>query len=459
LALTVLLSCEAPTSAPPASTTPAAVADASAPDLALLLVAGLRSAGDGAEAAFWTAMGRAPDRRFANAYAQASAPFTSLGSMLTGRYVAGIPMCGRLLTGDRSATEDKQAWCAQIPDELHTLPEVLGLYGYQTALVTTAVPGAADLADGFNDHRTADSWTAAVAEAEAWWSGHAATPRLLVVVLGDDGETVLGRPDLPRFPERKLQWLEPISGDLTRGTIDPASAREAYRAGAADAGRTLGEILAHVHGGSDRPAWTIAASTSGMSLTERSGFHGSQVPLLTDNLLLERTVHVPLGIFAPTPTGTPTVVEPVVELVDIFSTMAKWAGAVVPAGVWGMDLQTERGDGGRAYAEFGDMLLVREGPHVSVFRCTLHNATSLDPGITTRLLDDRAALPADFYSLHDVVADPWQATDIRSEKPAVFQALRARLIEMRTGPAAVPSGAVSPERLWALRMAPSDGYW
>lgn len=455
----LLLGCQEPVTAPVAPATTVGEAKAEAPDLVLLLVTGLRAGGDGAEAAFWSGMGRTPRLRFANAYAQASAPFTSLGSLLTGRYVGSIPMCGRLLAGERAPTEAQQAWCARIPEDRHTLPEVLGVYGYHSALVTAGVPGAKALATGFQKHSTAESWDGAVSAAVDWWTESPRAPRLLVVVLGDGGKQILGRDELPRFPERKLQWLEPVSADIAQIAVDPDTALGAYKAGAAQAGRHLGSVLAAVTSDSARPTWTIAGSTSGVSLTERSGFHSSPVPLLTDNLLLERTIHVPLGIFGPGSESVAEVVAPIVELVDVFPTMAAWAGAVVPAGAIGTDLTAEPRADGLAYGEFGDMLSVREGEHLLVFRCTLHNATSLDPGITTRLVDDRAAVPSQFYSLHDVVQDPLQRTDVRASEPEVFDAMRRQLIALRTGPAAIPDGAISPERLWALRMAPSDGYW
>ncbi len=458
LFLVGLLGCSEPVSAPVAPEGVKTEASAAAPDLVLLLVTGLR-AGDGAEDAFWEGMGRQPDLRFANAYAQASAPFTSLGSVLTGRYVGAIPMCGRLLKGDRAAADDQQVWCANIPDDRNTLAEVLGLYGYRSAIVTAGVPGADELTRGFQEHQTADNWADAATTASAWWAADDARPRLLLVVLGDGGDHILGQAELPRFPERKLQWLEPVSAAASKIVVDPEVAFSAYRAGAKMAGQHLGTVLSVVTAEGPRPTWSFAGSTSGMSLTERTGFEGSPVPLLTDNLLLERTVHVPLGVFRPARSATTEQVDAIVEMVDLFPTMAALAGAVPPAGLPGGDLRAPEGGDAFAYAEFGDMLFLREGPYAFTFRCTLHNATSLDPGITSRLMDDQAAAAPELYRLNDVTSDPLQALDIRAQQAAVFRSMRKRLIALRTGSAAIPSGAVSPERLWALRMAPSDGYW
>ena len=130
---------------------------------------------------------------------------------------------------------------------------------------------------------------------------------------------------------------------------------------------------------------------------------------------------------------------------------------VAPAGLHGTDLRSPVA--GTGYAEFGDMLAVRDGVHLLTFRCTQHNATSIDPGITQALLNPQTATPPDFFSLYDVASDPLQRTNLRQTDPERFRSMRKRMIELRTTVAAVPAEEMSPERLWELRMAPSDGYW
>jgi len=61
--------------------------------------------------------------------------------------------------------------------------------------------------------------------------------------------------------------------------------------------------------------------------------------------------------------------------------------------------------------------------------------------------------------MYNVEKDPMQNVNIRASQPIRFEQLRTALIQMRTGVAAVPNDTITPERLWALRMAPSDGYW
>jgi hypothetical protein len=276
---------------------------------------------------------------------------------------------------------------------------------------------------------------------------------LLVVVLSDDEGDILQSSALPRFPERKYQWLEPLDPRVGKVSLDAVTVAAAYRTAAVRAGRTIGSLLAGL--ADDRPRWTIAGSTNGMSLTERGGFYASAVPLLTNNLLVDRAVRVPLLLSGP---GQPETEESaIVELVDIFPTLMGIAKAVRPAGQPGSDLRSPTS--GTAYAEFGDMLSMRDGDSFIVFRCTQHNATSIDPGLTRVLLDPNSARPPEFYSLYNVVDDPMQEHNTRQSDEATFVAMRTRLISLRTGPAAVPTDAITPERLWALRMAPSDGYW
>ena len=432
---------------------PQVQAEAGLPDLVIALVTGLREdAGADADEAFLAATG-VTGQRFHHAYAQSPSPFASLGSMFTGRYVGAIPMCGLMLSGDRVHRDDQQPWCAGIPKEQPTLASVLALYGYRTGFFSGKLTGAHRLSGGFQTSSHGDDWSQAVTEAAAWWQSDSSSPRLMVVVLSDAEEEVLQSEGLPRFPERKYQWLEPLDPRIGKLKLDGASITNAYREAAIVAGGTLGSLLKTLS--PDRARWTVVGSTNGMSLTERGGFHESPAPLLTNNLLVDRSVRVPLVISGPGVKAGQS--DSVVELVDVFPTLAGRAGAVLPAVIPGADLMGD--PGGPAYAEFGDMLWYRGGAHALTFRCTQHNATSIDPGLTEVLTDPHSSRPAQFYSMYNVVSDPMQTQNLRAAQPARFEALRTALIGVRTGIGAVPDEAITPQRLWALRMAPSDGYW
>ena len=105
------------------------------------------------------------------------------------------------------------------------------------------------------------------------------------------------------------------------------------------------------------------------------------------------------------------------------------------------------------------MIALRRGEFLLVFRCSLHNSTALDPTVTEQLKAPLASVPPGHYALYDVVKDPLQTQNLRASHPAKIAELRARMLAIRTGAAAPPAGTLTPQRLWALRMAPSDGYW
>jgi hypothetical protein len=227
----------------------------------------------------------------------------------------------------------------------------------------------------------------------------------------------------------------------------------AYTEAAGRAGTSLGGLLASL--GQARPRWSVVGSTNGMSLTERGGFFDAQVPLLQNNILVDRSIRVPMLLSGPGMQSGQS--DAIVQMVDVFPTLAAVAGAVAPAGQPGVDLRTAKG--GAAYAEFGDMLSLRQEDDLLVFRCTQHNATSIDPGLTRVLTDPQQASPGQFYSLYNVREDPMQNQNVLGNSLTEFERLHKEMIQLRTGVAAVPSEAITPERLWSLRMAPSDGYW
>jgi arylsulfatase A-like enzyme len=451
LILWVLVGCGDEPGPSTSKTSSAVERSSEAPDIVLALVSGVRSDGRAGQA-FLDATG-VKGLRFSQAYAQSPSTFASLGSILTGRYVAAIPMCGLLLEGDRSHRDDQQAWCAEIPEAQNTLAEVLGLYGYRTGFFTADLTGAARLSHGFQNTSHHGAWSDAAAAAAAWWDESDSQPRLMVVVLSDGEGDVLQSSALPRFPERKYQWLEPIDPRIGKVSLSADAVGTAYSTAAKRAGTLLGGLLERL--GQARPRWSVVGSTNGMSLTERGGFFDAQVPLLQNNILVDRSIRVPLLLSGP---GMQTAQSAaIVQWVDVFPTLATLAGAVAPAGQPGVDLRTTQG--GLAYAEFGDMLSLRVDDDLLVFRCTQHNATSIDPGLTRVLTDSQQSSPGQFYSMYNVRQDPMQDHNVQGVSATKFERLHKGMIQLRTGVAAVPSEAITPERLWSLRMAPSDGYW
>ncbi|MDP6934682.1 MAG: hypothetical protein QGG40_17305 [Myxococcota bacterium] len=449
--LLVLYGCGEPDTAPDASgdARPEASADREpagetspfAPDMVLFLVPGLRADfpdTEGAAGALLGAFRGTPSVRVTRAYAQSSDSFPSLASILTGRYPSAIPLCG--LTPDGRDDPSARPWCAQVPDSVPVLPEVLGLYGYRSAWVSGGVPGAELLSRGFDLHRDLPDDLDVSLEAPAlaepavsWWAANPDRPRLLVIV--------------------------PRTLDLERRTDLDLSENweQTYLSQAQALGEGLSALLSDL-APSIRPRLVAVLGISGMTLNEGAGFEKNTVQDYS-RMLLERTLHVPLVLYLDR-VGTPVVRETrsPVELLDLFPTLAQVARARPPAGLPGADLLSRRpADLETAYSEFGDMLALRMGPYLLTFRGFLHHASALDPGVTGRLI--HSGLDRNHYGLHAVEEDPLQTTNAVQTNAIRAGKMRQKMLEIRTGAAAPPSAEFTPEQLWELRMSEAQGYW
>ncbi len=427
----------------------------------LLLVPGLRAdmGGSGAEAALFGALGHTPTRRYAAAWAQTPAELISAGSILTGRYPSAIPMCGLYHDGYHPKSEQDRAWCADIPEDVPSLPEVLALYGYRTALFTAGFHGATALADEFQRWEELSPllphsdtpWEELRQEITGWWTEDSARPRLAVVVVPELMPMCrVSLADAMGLGERWHQRLAEPEFD-----VDPGQVYGAYDAAGAAAGRELGALMTALSD-SPRPVWTALSSTNGLSLLGTEGRLEDGVPYITNNYVLERTVHVPLALFGPGE-ASPTD-GALVELIDLFPTFAALAGAVPPANLPGRDLLSDAPDPRPyAYAEFGEFLALRKGSRLLSFRSFQHHPSSLDPDLD-KLLKLEPPEP-NAFSLYDLSADPLQENDLAPQQPKQAAALKAKMIEVRGSVAAVPDDGLNAQRLWELRMAPSQGYW
>ena len=104
------------------------------------------------------------------------------------------------------------------------------------------------------------------------------------------------------------------------------------------------------------------------------------------------------------------------------------------------------------------MLALRSADELLTFRYFLHNASSLDPRLTTGLLEWEAS-DTQMMALHQITTDPLQTTDQLSASPERFQELYTLLRDIRTGPGASPPDEMTAERLRALQLSPAQGYW
>lgn len=445
------------TAPPLAATAPAA---ATAPDLVLVGVAGLR-ADPRSRASEWFLEAFTGERGvvFANAYAQSPSTFVSLGGLLTGRYPSAVPLCG--LPSDPGDTTAPPPWCAEVPATVPTLPGVLALYGYRTALLTADVHGAERLAPLFQDaivasqrwEDRATDWDRVRTLAEAWWTADTSRPRLLVVAVSD-----LDARNVPALRAAMGLDLAGEGGAPTR--IDRPLVTSAYQQAARATGAETHSLVDTLRRTSSRPTWAAVFGTNGINLGDASVPSQALRDRSWNDLLLDRTLHVPLALIGPPDAPPARVEDQVVELVDLLPTLLSLGGAVPPAGIPGQDLLATpfvADPHATAYGEFGDMLTVRSGSRAWTVRAFFYNRSALDPELTNFVLDHRPE-PGK-HGLHDVVNDPFQERNLLEVDPEGARRMNDLLVKIRTGPGAPPVGALDARRIWELRMAPADGYW
>ncbi len=481
------------------------------PDILLILVPGLRADAPGvpgAEAAFLEAFVDRPMRRFTAAYAQSPSEWVSTGSLLTGRYPGSIPLCGKV----SGAKLDDQPWCTDLPPDLPSVPRLAELYGRRNVEIrmgAVSVPGALagfttlhgmPSVEGRTDLERLDELLAV----------HAGKPEpLLAMVVAPDLD-VQARPDLrqamglpaepsaceqlarqagrPRLDGRAgtldaTSPVEPAAVARTAPSLEPSCTLDtwdpaadglpgepvpSYPWGGLDRDKVLevysaeaawlGQGIARALEGIEPQPHVIITSPHGLDLGEVSGSLPAPKAFATHQLLLDRTLRVPLVFMGPGISESRDIAQPV-ELVDLLPTIAGLMGAVPPASLPGQDLlapDLALDPSATAYAAFGDMLSLRQGPWALTLRTLAHQATALDPALTqaaARPIEDPA------FHLHRVLDDPLQEKDRKAEQAAQAEQLRVLMHAIRSGLAAPPEELVDSERLLELRLQGSEGYW
>lgn len=491
LLVALLTACGPAPEVPAAPAAPVAGGPVSGPpDLVLVLAAGLRADPPGeraAEAAFLAPFDGSLSLVAAAAYAQSTEPFASLGSLLTGRYPSAVPLCGS--TRADPVSTRAEAWCYGLPEGVPTLPGVLSLYGYRTALLhhLGPIPGleeAFDLAVEFDPDDGTTRWRKLAAAVQIWWEA-APGPRLLVLELPDldlsqrdaiadelglpEPPSERGRPtpDLDQPPPRRppcapLQGIEgeedgtwdAFNGEVPDLAATRARALGAYRAEAAALGERVQALLQALP--EDRARVTVLAGLYGLSLGEAGGTDPDITGFFWTDRLTDRTLRVPLAVVGP---GPGRALDQPVELLDLAPTLLALGGAVPPHGLAGQDLLAEgfaEHPAATAYAERGDMLALRQGDRLLTLRAVVHHMPSLDPYLTEIL-----ACPglAGGLRLHDVRADPAQELDLVRAHPQEALAMKQVMMAVRTGPGAPPPALYEGDRLLQLRLTQAEGYW
>lgn len=478
---------------------------ASAPDIVLVLASGLREdipGVDDSATAFLDAAGVAPGLRFRTAWVQDVQPYVAMGTLLTGFYPAAIPLCSAPIDNNGAPP-----WCVTPPVDRRTLPEVLDLYGYRTALVEVVDPdrmharGGTDGPEPWRGYgtrlqvpgaRQSDRpFATATQPASAWWAEDTHEPRLLVlsVPMGSAAlSTLYGRvrqgltfpeADRPAFLAAHPEIAARLVPQMAWTFVNDATRAELlaeYHAAAVGCGADLKQLLATLSPGT-RPRYTVVTSLWGTTLREITG---TTTPEQADpgshQLLIDRVLRVPLLVSGPD-VPVQDITDPV-ELIDLMPTLARVAGAVLPAGLPGRDLlalPTAPEPARAVYAEYGDMMAVRDRQRMLIYRTQTHGSTSIDPEFTTRLLAARppgvdlpdAPPPSNAwgptgssFQMYDVADDVLQAHPLPlSPTEGPFVPLYHTLVDFRTGPAALPADWLDREHVQALRRAGVNHYF
>ncbi len=458
--LLALLACSGADRPAPAADVASAAPAASAPDLAIVGVAGLRSDTQ-SRSGEWFLEAFAGERGvvFSNAYAQSPSTFVSLSSLLAGRYPSAVPICG--FPSDPWEATGEPPWCTRWPEGVPSLPAVLALYGYRTALVTADVQGADRFAGQFQDvivvserwQDTATDWAAVQAAATKWWTADASRPRFVAIVVSD--LNVRTNPGL-----RRDMGLDVVDASGAPIQINRQRVSGRLQAAAQAAGKGAKAIVDALRAGSPRPLWAAVMGTNGINLGDSAVPTQALRDRSWSDILVDRTLHVPLALVGPPDASPARVEDQVVELVDLLPTFLAKAGAVPPASIPGQDLLADpfvADPAATAYAEFGDMLAVRSGTRMYSVRAFFYNRSALDPELTNFVIDYRPD-PGKYW-LNDLASDPFQERNLLQADPEGARRMNDLLVKIRTGPGAPPDGALDARRIWELRMAPADGYW
>jgi arylsulfatase A-like enzyme len=385
--------------------------------------------------------------RFDLTVAQSGWTLPSLASLLT----------GNLTGGALQDVESKDvAW---IPPHVRTVPQILALYGYETAVfygrtIPLRIP---DYHHGFDfvapapapkdrshpNHAFLD-WLADDPQ-EPWFAlVHTVDMHMLADV---------PRPDLHRFarqphepcvtPEMNYDGLiDKWSSTLGRPAAEEL-ARAHYDGAVAYEDRKIGEMLEAL-GSARNDTVIVFLSDHGEELFE----HGR----LDHGAPYEFVLRIPLVVSDPARPSAPRNVSEMVETIDVAPTILELAGVPTDATMAGRSLVPFL-DGTVTTRESRSVLSITDPFRLSLRTPTRHLVRCSEPGCP-KVGGSRSVL-----ELYDPVADPAERADLSATSPEEITALAAEL-EMRVATVATGrrpvGGELSEEARKTLR---ERGYW
>jgi arylsulfatase A-like enzyme len=373
-----------------------------------------------------------------------------------------LPSLASLLTGDLTggALQDVESKdVAWIPPDVRTVPQILALYGYETAVfygrtIPLRIP---DYHHGFDfvapapapkdrehPNHTFIDWLAD-GPREPWFAlVHTVDMHMLADV---------PRPDLHRFarqphepcvtPEMNYDGLidkwastlgRPAAEELARAHYDGAVAYE---------DRKIGEMLAALGTARDHTV-IVFLSDHGEELFE----HGR----LDHGAPYEFVLRVPLIVSDPRRASAPRTVSEMVETIDVAPTILELAGVPVDAAMAGHSLLPSL-DGTATPGDPPAVLSITDPFRVSLRTPTRHLVRCSQPGCP------KVGGASTVLELYDPVADPAERADLAASAPAevteLTAALDAGVASVSTARRA-PGSELSEEARKTLR---ERGYW
>ncbi len=369
--------------------------------------------------------------RFADAWTTATYTLPSHAALLTGRLPSAV---GVVTPRDTLAAE------------YTTLPELLKLYGYSTFAYAPVASRASfragdGLEQGFDYFE--EGFTGRIGPPNLWGPiDEASEPWLLVAHLKE-----AHRPynvSLDAASPAVRAWAE--GAMASDGSMDPDAAllkamsndqdvakelRTVYDAGVSAADASLGAIVAGARArGLLGRTVVVVVGDHGEALGEH-GHAGHQ------GFLDAEVLGVPLVVRPPGGTGGGGVVLTPVSLLDLFPTIAEWAGAVPPADIQGRSLV-----GALRGEESRPAVLVAE-------------AERRAPGSAARV--DRVLRDGSDWLFRTAGGDRLERDGIEVDDPARMAVLGG-LLDARLG-AGAPVSAPRPPTAAELEALRREGYW
>ncbi|MCD4750600.1 MAG: sulfatase-like hydrolase/transferase [Thermoanaerobaculales bacterium] len=325
---------------------------------------------------------------FEQAWAQAPSMTPSLASLMTGLYPTTH---GLVDPGD------------SLPPEASTLAEAAQAAGLATAAFVQGAEGGDDygVGQGFDTYRLGKS---PGKDALAWLDDNDAGDFLLLVAGWSAAEDLEHPEDMPEgFPERLSKVIASRSSDdpQTLGKEDLEFARSATLKHDEHIDRIFADLVEQLRTrGVLERATLVIVGTSGLALQEHAN--------LIDEGLYPENIRVPLLIRRPGDSQA-AVVKKTVELIDLMPTLVEAAGAALPAGVQGSNLQPiMEGGGNPPYVAFSE--------------------TDQKGGIRSVVMDGMLLISsADNTELFDLNADPLAQTDVGEQYPERAEVLKSHL--------------------------------